>query len=113
MLAWLDFFNFFFWIILLLFFFNNTNFLSLLLFSEFMWIFLYCLVVFLGSINDDLLLISLAFYFLGLAGVEFSFGFLLIIMFKHFNEPIVFDNSKVQSYFSANVENSTSKFKWI
>jgi len=78
-----------------------------------MWIFLYCLVVFLGSINDDLLLISLAFYFLGLAGVEFSFGFLLIIMFKHFNEPLVFDSSKSTSYFSHNNNNLVSKFKWL
>jgi hypothetical protein len=78
-----------------------------------MWIFLYCLVVFLGSINDDLLLISLAFYFLGLAGVEFSFGFLLIIMFKHFNESITFDNSKSFSFNNLNNENATNKFKWL
>lgn len=78
-----------------------------------MWIFLYCLVIFLGSVNDDLLLISLAFYFLGLAGIEFSFGFLLIIMFKHFNESITFDYTKKNSYLFNQSSVATSKFKWL
>ena len=109
MLAWLDFFILFFWLILFLIMLNNINFLTLLLFSELMWIFLYCFVVVLGSINDDLLLVSLSFYFLGLAGVEFSFGLLLIVMFKQFNADINFNSFKntnfVNSYKNLNVSN--------
>lgn len=44
----------------------------------------------LGLFNDDLLLISLAFYFLGLAGVEFSIGLLLVVMFRSYGEHLNF-----------------------
>lgn len=102
MLAWLDFLNLLFFFFLISFVIVNTNFLVLLLFSELFWIFLYCFVVVLGAINDDLNLISLSFYFLGLAGVEFSFGFLLVILFKQLNESLIF-KSTVNSF------NKTSK----
>jgi hypothetical protein len=49
---------------------------------------LYCFSSVLGAINDDLLLLSFSFYFLGLAGVEFSFGLLLIVLFKQYNFSI-------------------------
>ena len=96
-------------------FLNNTNFLGLLLFSEFMWIFLYVFAAFLGTLNDDLLLISLTFYFLGLAGVEFSFGFLLIIMFKHFNESINFKSSlnNINNVSRDHFTSSVGGYSWL
>ena len=111
MLAWLDFFNLLFWLVLFLILCNNTNFLSLLLFSEFMWILLYCFSSILGAINDDLLLLSFSFYFLGLAGVEFSFGLLLIVLFKQYNFSInLSENSRISAKKSQAVLNRNN---WI
>jgi hypothetical protein len=59
-----------------------------------MWVFLYSFTLILGAYNDDLLLLSMAFYFLGLAGVEFSLGLLLIVLFKSYNEGLDFDSSQ-------------------
>lgn len=85
MQTWLQFWLFFFWLSLSCFLFNPTNFLNLLMYSEITWLCLYCLTIFLGSINDDISLLSTSFFILAFAGVEFSFGFLLVIMFKNFN----------------------------
>jgi hypothetical protein len=38
-----------------------------------------------GAINDEITLATNTFFILGFAGVEFSFGFLLLILFKNFN----------------------------
>ena len=67
-----------------------------------MWVFLYSFTLVLGAYNDDLLLLSLAFYFLGLAGVEFSLGLLLIVLFKNYNESPDFE--KDQSISSSSVQ---------
>jgi hypothetical protein len=37
---------------------------------------------------------SNTFFILGLAGLEFSFGFLLLILFKNFNISLVLVNSE-------------------
>jgi hypothetical protein len=50
----------------------------------------------MGGINDDLTLFSVSFFLLGLAGLEFSIGFLLIINFKNFNQSLTFlDDIKI------------------
>lgn len=110
MLAWLDFFNILFWLLLFVIFIFNTNFLSLLLLSEFMWILLYVFVLVLAGYADDLLLSSLAFYFLGLAGVEFSFGFLLIIFFKSQGQNVDFSTNLANSNSFLTVSNSNKAF---
>lgn len=54
-----------------------------------------------GAINDDLTLFSLSFFLLGLAGLELSIGFLIIINFKNFNISLNFldENKKLNQFF--------------
>ena len=54
MQSWLIFWNTMFWLSLFLFFLNSNNLLSLLLYSEIVWVILYVLSVCLGSLNDDI-----------------------------------------------------------
>jgi len=61
---------------------NSLNFTKLLFFSEIAWLVLYNYTILAGTLNDDLNLLSLAFFILGLAGLEFSIGMLLVIIFK-------------------------------
>lgn len=65
--------------------FNPSNFISLLFFSEVTWLTLYCYTLVAGCLIDDLTLVSITFFILGFASLEFSFGFLLLILFKNFN----------------------------
>ena len=58
--------------------------------------------VFLGSLNDDINLLSTSFFLLGLAGLEFSLGLLIIILFK---------NMKIDYDFNKNTSNSNQFFK--
>ena len=99
MYQWIDFINFIFWFSLLGFLVNFSNFLFLFLFSECVWLIVYSFSVLIGLNLEDLNLISNTFFVLGLAGIEFSIGFLLLILFKKFNisfnvinEYPVFDN---------------------
>jgi len=43
-----------------------------------------------GAINDDLTLFSSSFFILGLAGLEYSIGLLLVIIFKNINKSLLF-----------------------
>lgn len=88
MVHWYDFWNFFFWISLLSFLINPINFFSLLIFSEIVWIILYSYSILIGTLNDDLNLLTLSFLILGLASVEFALGYILIVLFKYFNSSI-------------------------
>lgn len=90
MQSWLNFWIFIFWLSFLSFLINPFNFFYLLIFSEIIWIILYCFTVLSGILNDDLNLLTLSFLILGFASVEFSFGYLLIILFKNFNKTINF-----------------------
>lgn len=100
MQTWIDFWTFFFWITLLSFLLNPKNFILLLFYSELVWVTLYCYTVMMGGITDDINLFSLSFFFLGLAGLEFSFGFLLIIAFKNINKSLeFFDEKKIWEQF--------------
>ena len=85
MQLWLNFWTFFFWLSIFGFLFNPTNFLSLLFYSEITWVVLYCYSIITGAVNDEITLATNTFFLLGLAGVEFAFGFLLLILFKNFN----------------------------
>lgn len=58
--------------------------------AELIWILLYCLSIAIGVLNDDLLLFSLSFFILALAGLEFCFGFLLIIFFRYLYKTLDF-----------------------
>lgn len=101
--TWLSFWNTLFWLSLFVFYFNKTNFLDLILFSEIVWVILYVLTVFYGSLIDDFNLYSLSFFLLALAGLEFSIGILLLVLFKNSRLDFVLDSNSL-----AGVENSKS-----
>lgn len=106
MQAWLNFFLCIFWISLISFLINPTNFIFLLIFSEIVWIVLYCYTILTGVINDDLTLLTNSFLIIGLASLEFVLGYLLIILFKYFNKTTnLIDNSKLnKNYFYKNTQ---------
>jgi len=85
MQEWLHFF-FFVYILLLVFIYSNyVNFISMIFYGEFLWILLYIIAVTVGSYIDDITVISFSFFLLGFAGLEYCFGFLLLILFKELN----------------------------
>ena len=62
--------------------------------------------MFYGSINDDINLYSLSFFLLALAGLEFSFGLLIIVLFKSIKFDFNFVNNDTQQnqFFSNNIK---------
>jgi len=93
MQTWINFFNFIFWISIVSFISNFNNFIRLLFYSELTWIILYCYVLIMGAINDDLLLLSTSIFILGLAGIEYAIGIILLMIFKNINKKTDFDES--------------------
>lgn len=58
---------------------------------------MYCYVLVSGAINDDLALLSSSIFILGLAGLEYGIGIILIMIFKNVNSKLDFndlDNDK-------------------
>jgi hypothetical protein len=47
--------------------------------------------LFQGAINDDITLLSTSVFILGLAGLEYSIGILLLLIFKNVNKSIEFN----------------------
>lgn len=116
MQTWLNFWNLLFWLVLFSFLFNPNNFLNLLLFSEITWLSLYVLTIILGACNDDINLVSFTFFILSLAGLEFAFGFLLLILFKNFNISInLVENNKIFNQIALNNKNALylENFVWL
>lgn len=70
------------WLSIVALIFNSNNLINLIIFSEIVWVLLYALSSVLGIINDDITIMSLTFLSLGLAGLEFSLGILIITLFK-------------------------------
>ena len=110
MQTWINFFNVIFWITLVGFLVNLENFFKILLYSELTWISLYCYTTLTGSINNDLTLLGTSFYVLGLAGIEFSIGILMVILFKNLNKSISFDNFIKNNKISNLKKSSINKF---
>lgn len=77
-----------FWFLLALIAFKPKNFISILFLSELIWVNLYVLSLLFGAIFNDITLLSTTFYILGVAGLEFSIGILLSILYKNSNESI-------------------------
>lgn len=97
MQSWINFWSFIFWFSLVSFISNINNFLRLLFYSEITWIVLYCYILVSGAINDDLTLLSSSIFILGLAGLEYGIGIILIMIFKNVNSKLDFndlDNDK-------------------
>lgn len=92
MQSWINFWSFIFWFSLVSFISNINNFLRLLFYSEITWIVLYCYVLNAGAINDDINLLSSSIFLLGLAGLEYGLGIILIIIFKNVNSKLDFND---------------------
>lgn len=67
-------------------------------YSELSWIIVYCLILTQGSINDDINLLSTSIFILGLAGLEYGLGILLLLVFKQINKKTDFDESDNSVY---------------
>lgn len=96
MQTWLVTISILFWISLAAFLFHVHDFLKLFIFSEMSWIFLFIISVLYGVNNDDLTLITLSFFLLGFAGVEFVIAYLLIVLFKKYNLDLTFFQNEVK-----------------
>jgi NADH:ubiquinone oxidoreductase subunit K len=81
--SWSIFFLVVFWLSFLIFFYRSDNFLSLLIYSEVIWLVLYTISIIFGISNNDINIISLTFLSLGLAGLEFSLGLVLVVFYKN------------------------------
>ena len=80
-----------------------------------MWIILYVLSLLYGSINDDINLYSISFFLLALAGLEFSFGLLVVVLFKtiRFNFDFVSNDNYTNKFFKNNVKKlRINKYIW-
>lgn len=88
---WINFWSLLFWVSLILFTSNLNNLIKLIFYSELVWIILFCYSILESSLNDDLNLISTSIFILGLAGLEYSIGILLSILFKNINNSIEFN----------------------
>jgi len=60
-----------------------------------MWIVLYSLSILVGLINDDLNASTLSFLILGVAGLEFSIGFLILLLFRNTNNSYYLTKKEV------------------
>ena len=90
---WINFWSLLFWLSLILFSSNLNNLIKLIFYSELVWVILYCYSILEGSLNDDLNLMSTSIFILGLAGLEYSIGILLLILFKNLNETLDLKNN--------------------
>lgn len=89
--------------------------MSILFISELTWLVLYSLSVLLGAIYCDITLLSNSFFILGVAGLEFSFGILLAILYKNLNESLNIDNNNKignQVIFDKNFKSPIEKINW-
>lgn len=104
-----------FWITVIVFITNVDSFLKLFIFSEITWITLFILSILFGLANDDLNLLTLSFFLLGFATVEFVVAYLLIILFKKNNIDLNFwtNDAKYHSFLLFNLKKlSSTKQKW-
>lgn len=115
MQTWLITVSILFWISLAAFLFHVHDFLKLFIFSEVSWILLFTLSVLYGVHNDDLTLITLSFFLLGFAGVEFVVAYLLIVLFKKYNLDLTFHQNEVKfnNFIMFNLKKlNTAKINW-
>lgn len=91
MITWISYLTLIFFISIIVMVLKPKNFISLLFMSELIWILLYCLGALLGSIYNDITLLSMSFFILGIAGLEFSIGILISILYKNLNESLNLD----------------------
>ncbi len=70
---------------------NSKNLITIILYSEIVWVVLYGYTTVTGTINDELILTSTSFFLLALAGLEFCVGFLIIVFYRNFKKTFDLD----------------------
>lgn len=88
----------------------------MLFLSELIWLVLYSLAIMLGSIYCDITLLSISFFILGIASLEFSLGILLAILYKNLNESLDLElNNKLntQNIFDKNFKTPIESVNWL
>lgn len=70
---------------------NSKNLVTIILYSEIIWVVLYAYTTIIGTINDDLTLTSTSFFLLALAGLEFCIGFIITIFYRNFKKSFNLD----------------------
>jgi len=98
MQTWIHFWICIFWLSIALFISNISNLIKLLFYSEIIWTILYCYCLLLSAVNDDIILISSSIFILGLAGLEYSIGIIILLIFKNINKSLDFEDSDNDLY---------------
>ena len=91
---------------------NAKNLITIILYSEIIWVVLYCYVSIVGTINDDLILTSTSFFLLALAGLEFCIGFIIVIFFRNFKKSFNLDLFNNFSKKKTTKQLSSNKYVW-
>ena len=107
MFSWINFLTMLFWVSTFMFLINSKNLLNIIIYSEVVWVVLYCYTVVLGTINDDLILTSTSFFLLALAGLEFCIGFIITILFRNFKKSFDFSDLSDTNFKNNNKKNFT------
>ena len=90
---------------------NSKNLLTIVIYSEIVWVVLYSYTAILGTINDDLILTSTSFFLLALAGLEFCIGFIITIFYRNFKKSFNLDN--INDFFTKNLIKKLSINRYI
>ena len=89
---------------------NSKNLLAIILYSEIVWVILYCYTTITGTINDDIILTSTSFFLLALAGLEFCIGFIITIFYRNFKKSFDLDTFKNLSNKNTVKQISTNRY---
>ena len=89
---------------------NSKNLLAIILYSEIVWVVLYCYTTITGTINDDIILTSTSFFLLALAGLEFCIGFIITIFYRNFKKSFDLDTFKNLSNKNTVKQISTNRY---
>ena len=90
---------------------NSKNLVTIILYSEIVWVVLYAYTTIIGTINDDLTLTSTSFFLLSLAGLEFCIGFIITIFYRNFKKS--FDLDIVNNFSDKNTTKKLSLNRYI
>ena len=91
---------------------NSKNLLTVVLYSEVVWVILYSYTTIVGTINDDLILTSTSFFLLALAGLEFCIGFIITIFFRNFKKSFDLDYLNTTSERGTTKKLSLNRYVW-
>jgi NADH:ubiquinone oxidoreductase subunit K len=91
---------------------NSKNLITIILYSEIVWVILYSYTTVVGTINDDLILTSTSFFLLALAGLEFCIGFIITIFFRNFKKSFDLDITNNSSDKHTTKKVSINRYVW-